>query len=346
MEREKIKISVIIPVYNVAAYLPRCLDSVVGQTYGNLEIILVDDGSTDGGGAICDSYAAEDGRITVIHQKNQGLSAARNTGLQYAAGEFVGFVDSDDWIEPDFYETLLKVQGKNGADIAQVSYREVWEKTSCVRHVKSGCYTRREALILLEQGGLYGYVVTQLYKRQIWDDVRFPADRLPCEDARTMYKLFLRAERIACEDEPKYCYRRRGDSITGSKWIGMEVFSSRYDRYQELRRLEAEGKVFLGCSDIFFEPLAAAAYDAVYLTTKEQREYRGLGRLAREFWRENRREIAGLKRGFWGGYYSAKVYAPRLTALSIKCRRRIAPVAKRLLPPKTVRALKAALGRR
>ncbi|HCI64916.1 MAG TPA: glycosyl transferase, partial [Clostridiales bacterium] len=100
-------ISVIVPVYRVEAFLPRCLDSIRGQTYKNLEIILVDDGSPDNCGKICDEYAEMDSRIRVIHKKNGGLSSARNAGLDVAVGDYIGFVDSDDWIAPEMYETLL-----------------------------------------------------------------------------------------------------------------------------------------------------------------------------------------------------------------------------------------------
>lgn len=116
------KISVIIPVYNVEPYLRRCIDSVIGQTYTNLEIILVDDGSTDNCGAICDEYAARDDRIQVLHRENGGVSAARNAGLVAAGGEWVGFVDADDYIEPDMYEYMLALAGESGADIAQCGF--------------------------------------------------------------------------------------------------------------------------------------------------------------------------------------------------------------------------------
>ena len=111
------KISVIIPVYKVEPYLRQCLDSVVGQTYNNLEIIIIDDGSPDNCGVICDEYAAKDDRIIVIHKENGGLSAARNDGLELATGEWVAFVDSDDWCELDYYEQLLRAKGDRMPDI-------------------------------------------------------------------------------------------------------------------------------------------------------------------------------------------------------------------------------------
>lgn len=115
------KISVIVPVYKVEAYLHRCLDSIIGQTYGNLEIILVDDGSPDNCGAICDEYAT-DPCVRVIHQENGGVSAARNAGLRVATGEWIGFVDGDDWIEPDMYAYLLQLGLEHGADVVQCGF--------------------------------------------------------------------------------------------------------------------------------------------------------------------------------------------------------------------------------
>ena len=116
-------ISIIIPVYKTEPYLRKCVDSVLAQTYTNLEVILVDDGSPDDCGKICDEYAAKDSRVKVIHKENGGLSSARNCGLDVATGKYIGFVDSDDWIDPDMYETLLGLLLRYDADIAEGSYR-------------------------------------------------------------------------------------------------------------------------------------------------------------------------------------------------------------------------------
>ena len=111
-------ISVIVPVYNVEPYLPRCIDSILAQTYSNLEVILVDDGAKDASGAICDDYAGKESRIKVIHKENGGLSSARNAGIDIARGEYLAFVDSDDWIEPDAYEYMLEQMLQSGAKLA------------------------------------------------------------------------------------------------------------------------------------------------------------------------------------------------------------------------------------
>ena len=115
-------VSVIIPVYNVSRYLPKCLDSVISQTWRNLEIIVIDDGSTDGSGSICDQYAKRDDRIKVIHSPNRGLSSARNLGLDNLRGQFISFIDSDDWIEPDAVETLVKAALLTGSYIVTAGF--------------------------------------------------------------------------------------------------------------------------------------------------------------------------------------------------------------------------------
>ena len=116
-------ISVIIPVYNVAAYLPECLESILVQDYANLEIILIDDGSTDDSGVICNNYAQKDARVKVIHQKNGGAAAAKNAGLRVATGEYLAFADSDDYLEPDAYSHMMMLLKQSGADAADSSFR-------------------------------------------------------------------------------------------------------------------------------------------------------------------------------------------------------------------------------
>ena len=120
------KISIIVPIYNIEKYLPRCLDSILAQTYKNLEVILVDDGSVDNSGMIADKYARNDQRIIVIHQVNKGVSAARNAGLDLATGDYIGFVDGDDYIEPDMYEILMRIIDEQQVDIAHCGYQMVY----------------------------------------------------------------------------------------------------------------------------------------------------------------------------------------------------------------------------
>lgn len=209
-------VSVIIPIYKVEKYLNECIESVVNQTYKNLEIILVDDGSPDQCPQICEEWKLKDERIKVIHKMNGGLSDARNAGLQIAQGEYIGFVDSDDWIAPDMYEKLLYRIQKENADI-------------CACGIMNFSNGRQEALKVCEIVGdsekilamIYkntDYPVAacnKLYKHKCWDDFEFPKGKI-CEDAFTTYLLVDRAERIVQITDPLYFYRIRENSIMTS----------------------------------------------------------------------------------------------------------------------------------
>lgn len=212
-------ISVIIPVYKVEAYLDECLRSVLGQTYPHLEIILVDDGSPDRCGAMCDAWAAKDSRIKVIHKKNGGLSDARNTGLDIATGDYISFVDSDDWIEPQFCETLLAALQKEGADVCACSIRSCFpdraELWGCPSYAVT---TPVETLAMLYRDTAYPVSAwNKLYRRELWDGLRFPVGKL-CEDAFTTYLLVHRARKIVQLPQALYGYRIRPDSIMTSSF--------------------------------------------------------------------------------------------------------------------------------
>ena len=155
------KISVVVPVYNVEDYLDRCVKSIISQTYENLEVILVDDGSADGSPVMCDSWAQKDPRIKVIHKPNGGVSSARNAALDAATGDFIGFVDSDDWIENDFYELLMKSLAENGSDIAFCGYYVVersGEKKGYKNLLDSSICDRNRYLYIVGSGGDGGFI--------------------------------------------------------------------------------------------------------------------------------------------------------------------------------------------
>lgn len=151
-------ISVIIPVYNVEPYLRKCLDSVVNQTYKELEIFIIDDGSTDGSGAICDEYVKADKRIRVFHTENRGLSCARNLGLDEVKGEWIGFVDSDDWIEPDMYEVLLTRAKETGADVVECSFIRLYPEKTIVRQKEELIISGKNAIHALFQQKIHEVV--------------------------------------------------------------------------------------------------------------------------------------------------------------------------------------------
>ena len=165
-------LSVIIPVYNVREYLKKCLDSVINQTYTNLEIILIDDGSNDGSGDLCDAFLQKDDRIRVVHQSNQGLAVARNVGLDMANGEWIAFVDSDDWLDENMYEILINLANKYDADIASCSVNECVygsrEKIQDITEDHVSIYTCSEIIKgLLSQENVRFEVWNKVWKRRL-----------------------------------------------------------------------------------------------------------------------------------------------------------------------------------
>lgn len=211
-------ISVIVPIYDVEKYLRRCIDSIIAQTYTNLEIILVDDGSTDACPKICDEYAVADPRIKVIHKRNGGLSDARNAGLEMATGEFVGFVDSDDYILPQMYEVLYGACIEYDVPIAMCGRRVVNEENKVIRYEyrmdDAVIFSAKEAIeLLLKTEKCDSAVWDKLYKRQLFSDIWYP-EGVHYEDQNITGRLFYRAGRICHVGQVLYVYRKREDSIT------------------------------------------------------------------------------------------------------------------------------------
>lgn len=224
-------ISIIVPVYNVGPYLEKCIGSIMEQTYKNVEIILVDDGSSDGCGRICDRYAQVDNRIKVIHKKNGGLSDARNAGIEIASGRYVGFIDSDDHIEPTMYERLLTVSLAIEADIVCCSVITEDEdhplpaKESDIVYI----FSPEEALddLLKKNQYLRHAAWNKLYKKECFASIRFPVRRL-FEDAAVMYKIFENAAKIAHLETGSYHYVQRHGSISNGIYRP-EMVSHRID---------------------------------------------------------------------------------------------------------------------
>lgn len=230
---EKDLISVVIPVYNVEKFLKRCVTSILKQSYTNLQIILVDDGSTDLSGSICDSFK-NDKRITVIHKSNGGLSSARNAALPYLKGEYVTFVDSDDWVKRDFIKVMYKNAIRYNADISAIGYyialengvnRSYFGKDTSCRVMNSA-----QALsTYLLYDGMGVTIWGKLYKTILWDKIRCPEGKLH-EDQYTTYKLLDLANRIVFDKHPLYFYFQRNNSI------GHSNFSKRsYDLYNGIQ---------------------------------------------------------------------------------------------------------------
>ena len=221
-------ISVIVPVYKVEKYIHRCVDSILGQTYADFELILVDDGSPDNCGAICDEYAAKDNRVVVIHQQNGGLSAARNAGINWtfanSDSQWLSFIDSDDWIHPEYLQRLLDAAIIGDADMAlctltafledEQGYREVpfWDKPICC--IREGTDILLEATTKRE-GRLSGHHViawNKIYKKFIFSCIRYPLGQVH-EDEAVAHRILGCCKRVAAIDDALYYYRQNPESI-------------------------------------------------------------------------------------------------------------------------------------
>ena len=224
-ETKNILISVIVPAYNIEQYLPRCLDSILGQTHQNLEVIVIDDGSQDSTGSVIDAYNKKDARIIPVHQENKGVSKARIAGIERAAGAFIGFVDGDDVTEPDLYELLLKNALEQEADISHCGYKMVFpdgreelfygtgkrillERAQGLAELIKGTYIEPTLCNKLYRAGL----MKSLTDSSLWD----PGIKIN-EDVLMNYILFKKAERSFYEDRTLYAYMRRDDSATSSE---------------------------------------------------------------------------------------------------------------------------------
>lgn len=206
-------ISIIVAVYNAEKYLKKCLDSIISQSYCNLEIILVDDGSTDHSGEICDSYVANDSRIKVIHQSNRGPSMARNNAIDCCNGDFITFVDADDTIAPQYIETLYTNLINADADISSVTLSLSKDKTATKSETKT--MSGHDAVEgILYQRGLDNAVAGKLYRRRLWSNVRF-RQGIYYEDLEVFYHLYLQASRVVHQDCALYFYRQHSSSRMG-----------------------------------------------------------------------------------------------------------------------------------
>ena len=240
-------ISVIVPIYKVEPYLDRCIRSIVEQTYTNLEIILVDDGSPDGCGAICDAWAVRDSRIKVIHKVNGGLSDARNAGMAIAVGEFISFIDSDDTIEPEFLEKLHRALMDCSADIAECAASHV-DEAGHIMYQRSAAplqvMDKIEALRrLVLEDGIYQTVWNKLYRRHVAMGILFAVGKYN-EDEFWTYKVFDRISKLAVVPECLYNYLQRGSSIMGvgyniRRLDGLEARFQRMEYLQKYKELAA-----------------------------------------------------------------------------------------------------------
>ena len=219
------EISIIVPVYKVEKYLEKCVNSILEQTFTNFELILVDDGSPDGSGQICDAYATIDKRVRVIHQKNGGLSAARNAGLEKATGRYVGFIDSDDYIHPQMYEKLYEALQKNKADLSICNYAyvdnygNIDSEKQKKDHIITEVLNRERAFEkidpLVEGYSFYVTAWNKLYKRDLFKNIKFLEGHVH-EDEYIVHHIFSLCSKIAIIEDILYMYVQRDGSIMSS----------------------------------------------------------------------------------------------------------------------------------
>lgn len=255
-------VSVIVPVYNVERYLPQCLQSIVEQTYSHLEIILVDDGSTDGSPAICDEWAERDPRIRVTHQQNGGLSQARNTALDVMNGDYVTMVDGDDHVDSTFVETLLRCLTEHNADIAVCEWNMYRDgktpKSAKPQHTDVIVYSRKEAInAVFYQDTLTNSACSRLYNSRLWKDIRFPKGML-YEDLAVVYHVLQLTTKVVFCPQVLYFYLQRAESITGTftddRTHVLDILDElenaiepQYKKAVQSRRLSAHFNILLLC---------------------------------------------------------------------------------------------------
>lgn len=241
-------ISVIVPVYNVAQYLPQCMDSILSQDYEKLEVILIDDGSTDNSGELCDAYARRDSRVRVIHQTNSGAAAAKNTGLRAATGEYLSFVDSDDFLEPGAYSYMLSLLKENGADMVRCAYKNLFRTCAeqCLTDESRRVMDGKAFLTSFTTDWTCGLLWNKLYVRSLFDGIFFEEGH-KIDDEYFTYQGVMNAAKVVCDPKVVYNYRQRTSSVTRSPAAKAQIAIDRIDfmakrrekvieRFPELRR--------------------------------------------------------------------------------------------------------------
>lgn len=205
------KVSVIVPVYNIKQYLPKCIDSIRNQTMKDIEIILVDDGSTDGSAEMCDQYTSEDPRIRVLHKENEGLSAARNDGIQMARADYIMFVDGDDWVEPGFCELPYQAAIEHNVEVVCFRYTTILDNGKRDEsNPQEDCFLAKSDIPILQRLEAW----SKLYHRKLFEDILFPVRRV-YEDIATTHRLLQSANGIYIINQILYYYRKhRLNSIT------------------------------------------------------------------------------------------------------------------------------------
>ena len=236
-------ISIIVPVYKAEKYLAKCIESILAQTYTDLEVLLIDDGSPDSSGAICDEFAQKDQRVKVFHVKNGGAASARNHGLDNMTGDYIGFVDNDDWIEPDMYEVMLKKAQETGADVVECGRLDEFPEKQVERHPITRTVSGGEAIKALIMGEIEDIIYNKLWKKEVFATERFMKGR-QYEDVAIVYKLINRST-VTGVDKLFYHAAQRSQSVSHSHnatnlrdcWLSHKEW---YDAVTEHEKIDAE----------------------------------------------------------------------------------------------------------
>lgn len=311
---DNILISVVVPVYNVEKYLKRCVDSILTQTYTNLEVILIDDGSTDASSNICNEYVDKDRRVRVRHQQNGGLSAARNTGISIAKGDYIAFVDSDDFIHPQMIECLYKGMSENKVMLSVCGFKEVSSDDTMENEFDENgyrVYTAKELLNMYydydEKKTLVIAAWNKLYHRDLLLTYNFPAGKL-YEDVYTTPKLLFTAEKICVNNSPLYYYFQRPDSIMHSM-DSRKKFDNYMDAFENMsayvRKIGDEELTSKSEVCILKATYVIERQNAVW-SNKEYQRY------VKKLYKENyRRYISNVKEPMWRLLYALMRYVPK-----------------------------------
>lgn len=268
-------ISIVVPIYNVEKYLNQCINSIVKQLYDNLEIILVDDGSVDGCSEICDKWAQEDQRITVVHKANGGLSDARNAGIRAAHGSYIAFVDSDDWIEDSFVQNLYDEIQSAHSELAECSVKVVDESGVFLKYRKAYAeqnpIERNSALKhLIEENGIYQTVWNKLYKMDLVKTIPFETGKYH-EDEFWTYKVIGKTERISVVDVALYNYRQRTTSIMGNAY-SLKRLDGLQAKFERMQYFQNNPDLYTLCSEkLLIDCLWNLQMTERYLNSKDKK---------------------------------------------------------------------------
>lgn len=300
MKENNIKVSVVIPVYNVGKYLPKCLDTVLAQSYKNLEILVVDDGATDNSGVICDQYAQQDKRIKVFHKKNGGLSDARNYALDYVTGDYIAFIDSDDYIDDRYIEVLLSNALGSGADISICDYKIVEEDAPAPSDYNRSnairIYNKEESMLQILHGDYimqFSVAWCKLYKREIFNKIRYPFGR-KFEDVAVAHLCYSLSNKAVYSNSQLYFYLQRAGSIKNSgRFKDTDVVKSAWDRLMFFEKYE-DGKYLTECKKQYMTAIMGTYVRFAETTEHLKQQKNELLMNAKEFVNKNKKDIFGF----------------------------------------------------